>query len=426
MKYKDRIHAKRKYKQVLLATVTTFTLGVSALGGAASTFAAENTKEVQKQSQNESTVKNKVQLTEEKKIGKIDLSKIKGDLDNQKKIFEENENNLFIGAAGLGINKDNILSLEHEAFINKEVAKKIAANMKATQPESISKIEELRKTLSKDDNIGKVENIEDVIKELIIGWNKFTDRPLVKAIQFAAAKKFDLPYADLAKWKGEMGEYESQLDTIGIILEEIKNETQRFLKSKGIKELTLFRGVKSSTKMNENGVEVQQSTALSSYSFSKEDADDYATTSDPNIHPYVLVKNIPIDRILSLGVTGFGLMEHHEVVVLGGMYPQDEFLVLPGETGSPSNLFVKFIAKQLHKRDFDLIRDRMGVEGAEAEKQLEEHSEAIANQLDKMIKENPDIQNDNVMREQLYKFLIGEPLKLEEDIAHKIVNGLFS
>ncbi|PGS78313.1 hypothetical protein COC69_15840, partial [Bacillus cereus] len=165
MKYKDRIRAKHNYKQALLATVTTFTLGVSALGGAASTFAAENTKEVQKQSQSESTVKNKVQLTEEKKIGKIDLSKIKGDLDNQKKIFEENENNLFIGAEGLGINKDNILSLEHEAFINKEVAKKIAANLKATQPKSISKIEELRKTLSKDANIGKVENVEDVIKE---------------------------------------------------------------------------------------------------------------------------------------------------------------------------------------------------------------------------------------------------------------------
>ncbi|HDR6245753.1 TPA: hypothetical protein QCU24_003515 [Bacillus cereus] len=41
MKYKDRKSAKRKYKQALLATVATMTLGVSALGGTAHAFAAE-------------------------------------------------------------------------------------------------------------------------------------------------------------------------------------------------------------------------------------------------------------------------------------------------------------------------------------------------------------------------------------------------
>ncbi|EOO24463.1 hypothetical protein IIU_06725 [Bacillus cereus VD133] len=419
MKYKDRIRVKRNYKQALLATVTTFTLGVSALGGAASAFAAENTKEVQKQSQSGFTIKNKSQLTEENNVGKINLSKIKEDLANQKKVFEENKNNLFIGA-GLGIDDNNITSLEHAAIIQKEVAKKIATNIIATQPESIPKIEELRKTMSKDSKIGKVENIEDVIKELIIGWNKFTDRPLIKTIQLAAAKKFNLPYADMAKWKGDIGEYELHIDTIGIILEEMKNETQNFLKSKGIKELTVFRGVKSPTKMNENGVEVQQSSALSSFSFSEEDASSYATSSDPEKHPYLLVKNIPVDRILSLGVTGFGLMEHSEVVVLGGMYPQDEFFVLPGETGSDLKLLLEQEVKMLHKGDLDLIRELIN---DEAGKQLKEHSETIANQLDKIIKETPDLKPDNV-RDKLYKLLIGEPLKLGDAIAHEIANGL--
>ncbi|HDR4897747.1 TPA: RICIN domain-containing protein [Bacillus cereus] len=41
MKYKDRKDAKRKYKQALLTTVATMTLGVSTLGPAASAFAAE-------------------------------------------------------------------------------------------------------------------------------------------------------------------------------------------------------------------------------------------------------------------------------------------------------------------------------------------------------------------------------------------------
>lgn len=46
MKYKDRIQAKRKYKQAILATVTTLTLAVPALAGPASAFAAEKTQPV--------------------------------------------------------------------------------------------------------------------------------------------------------------------------------------------------------------------------------------------------------------------------------------------------------------------------------------------------------------------------------------------
>lgn len=42
MKYKDRKHAKCKYKPALLATVATMTLGVSTFGSTASVFAAEN------------------------------------------------------------------------------------------------------------------------------------------------------------------------------------------------------------------------------------------------------------------------------------------------------------------------------------------------------------------------------------------------
>ncbi|WP_144489455.1 insecticidal delta-endotoxin Cry8Ea1 family protein [Bacillus thuringiensis] len=49
MKYNDRKDAKRKYKQALLATVTTMTLGVSTLGSTASTFAEEKKTEVQPQ-----------------------------------------------------------------------------------------------------------------------------------------------------------------------------------------------------------------------------------------------------------------------------------------------------------------------------------------------------------------------------------------
>jgi len=402
------------YKQVLLASCTTFTLGVGVWGGTAS--AATNTQEVKLQY--ELTLKNNDSFLKKKSVGKIDLPKIQTDLANHKQLFEENKQNLFIGA-GLGITNDNTTSLEHEAIINQEVAQRIAGNMKITHPECIDKIEELRKTLSKDEQIGRVDNMEDVIRELIIHWNRFTDRPLIKAIQLAAKKQFHLPYANTDRWKEDkLGEYESHIDTIGIILEEIKNETQHFLKNRGIKELTLFRGVKSPTKMNGNGVDVQSFAALSSFSFSKGSAEDYAVSSDPTIHPYLLVKNIPVDRILSLGVTGFGLMEHYEVVVLGGMYSQDECFVLPGKTGSQFELFLGYIVKTLQNKDFEIIKQMLSVE---AEKQLEEHAEEIANQIDKIIKETPDLTVENV-RDQLYKFLIGAPLQLEHGIAQEIID----
>ncbi|HDR6248018.1 TPA: hypothetical protein QCU24_005923 [Bacillus cereus] len=47
MKYKDRMPAKRKYKQALLATVATMAIGVSTLGSTTSAFAAENTANAQ-------------------------------------------------------------------------------------------------------------------------------------------------------------------------------------------------------------------------------------------------------------------------------------------------------------------------------------------------------------------------------------------
>ncbi|WP_144489824.1 insecticidal delta-endotoxin Cry8Ea1 family protein [Bacillus thuringiensis] len=49
MKYKDRKHAKHKYKQALLATVATMTFGVSTLGSTDSAFAEEKDKNATQQ-----------------------------------------------------------------------------------------------------------------------------------------------------------------------------------------------------------------------------------------------------------------------------------------------------------------------------------------------------------------------------------------
>ncbi|WP_410993506.1 anthrax toxin-like adenylyl cyclase domain-containing protein [Bacillus cereus] len=50
MKYKNQTNAKYKYRQVLLATVSTMTLGIGTLGSSSFAFAAENSAETQKES----------------------------------------------------------------------------------------------------------------------------------------------------------------------------------------------------------------------------------------------------------------------------------------------------------------------------------------------------------------------------------------
>ncbi|MGU3439920.1 hypothetical protein ACLBXI_07475 [Bacillus cereus] len=80
MKYKNRLNAKRKYKQALLATVTTMTLGTSALGGATSAFAAETTTSASTKSTDASTP-----YTNEKHMGWGDF---------QKWVLDENSSNI--------------------------------------------------------------------------------------------------------------------------------------------------------------------------------------------------------------------------------------------------------------------------------------------------------------------------------------------
>ena len=59
MKYKDRKDAKSKYKQALLATVATMSLGVNTFGGTASVFAAENATESGTQAENKKSLEDK-------------------------------------------------------------------------------------------------------------------------------------------------------------------------------------------------------------------------------------------------------------------------------------------------------------------------------------------------------------------------------
>ncbi|RBP25772.1 MULTISPECIES: insecticidal delta-endotoxin Cry8Ea1 family protein [Bacillus] len=82
MKYKDRKDAKRKYKQAILTTVATMTLGVSTLGPTASAFAAEGDNisvinHVETKTENSKLLENKwmnkfnAEMTNLKSVGKF-------------------------------------------------------------------------------------------------------------------------------------------------------------------------------------------------------------------------------------------------------------------------------------------------------------------------------------------------------------------
>lgn len=64
-----------------------------------------------------------------------------------------------------------------------------------------------------------------------------------------------------------------------------------------------------------------------------------------NLYPYILIQNIPIDRVLSFMGTGIGTGYEYEFVVLGGMYPKDTFFILQG-TRIGTKLLIQGIAKQ--------------------------------------------------------------------------------
>ncbi|MBJ8113127.1 hypothetical protein JDS99_26510 [Bacillus cereus group sp. N6] len=173
----------------------------------------------------------------------------------------------------------------------------------------------------------------------------------MKAMQLAAVKKFDLPYADLKRWgKDKLDNYESYIDVIGVILEEMKNETYKFLASKGIKELPVFRGIKLPEKINtdKNNIGSHQLAPLSSFTISKKIADSFSVPHQLGLYPYVLIEYVPINQILSLGPTGLGTFFLYEAVVIGGNNPDNKFFILPEKLSSDEKKKEKQLKKKVN------------------------------------------------------------------------------
>lgn len=127
--------------------------------------------------------------------------------------------------------------------------------------------------MRKDEGLDKLDvhvnkDLSSVVDAIIYYWN--LSKPpktsyLNNALKQAAIKKFHLHYTSTKSLEeADLGKYRLHIDTIGMILEEMRSETYKFLKNKGLKEITLFRGMKSPVKMTEHDVDVTKLAALSS------------------------------------------------------------------------------------------------------------------------------------------------------------------
>lgn len=102
------------------------------------------------------------------------------------------------------------------------------------------------------------------------------------------------------------------------------DETQSYLKEKGITELVVYRGQHGVKSKLENGAKIDlDMQPMSSFTMNPNIAKRFAnSSSSPNpkiqVHPSIIATVVPASRILSMPNTGYGCSEEAEVVVVGG------------------------------------------------------------------------------------------------------------
>lgn len=115
-----------------------------------------------------------------------------------------------------------------------------------------------------------------------------------------------------------------QSDVYRAVLRSQYNATQQFFKEQGIKEVTLYRGVRDyapnrGDTVTEKGVQVQL-RPLSSFATDPKIAKNFATLENSSA---VFRLVVPVEKILSMPGTGFGCFNETETVLLGGIQQLD-------------------------------------------------------------------------------------------------------
>lgn len=161
---------------------------------------------------------------------------------------------------------------------------------------------------------------------LVSGWaHTSTTSAVAVGVQMAVRDVFKIKRAHTVKLKNLLKENPSWAETaekvrkhpaIHAVLRAHHEETQAYFKSKGIKEVTLVRGYKSSSKIKPGEDQDVPLQPASSFSMSKSTADGFSGGGKTK---RLLTVTVPANRVLSMCTTGFGCMHEQELVILGGV-----------------------------------------------------------------------------------------------------------
>lgn len=168
--------------------------------------------------------------------------------------------------------------------------------------------------------------LEDWVAELIHTWavTSADDRPMALALQLAAEDEFGLrpwkPFRKRRHWREAEQIYSKWAPALRAFLRAQYEQTQEWLRARGIKKVWLWRGMsleKSAPaqyrKLHGFGQPTLKLQPLSSFSVEFEIARLFA--GSPGI---IVAAEVPAERILSTARTGFGCLNEGELVVLSG------------------------------------------------------------------------------------------------------------
>lgn len=148
-------------------------------------------------------------------------------------------------------------------------------------------------------------------------------KPINIGMQRAAARVFDLPpdTLDVVPTPDEDRGRLPDTEWADAYTRAEYAATQQWLKDHGITGyVTLYRGVLGQHTRLNAGTQTVTMRPVTSWSLDDEQARNftaYARQGHPD-HPAILVARIPVERILSLPLTGRGALQEREVVVIGG------------------------------------------------------------------------------------------------------------
>jgi len=170
---------------------------------------------------------------------------------------------------------------------------------------------------SNDNDMRSLAIQQDAAKEFGIPISAFTQ----EKINIMNVQKRNLAIKDPTTGKVTYPEKLTPLmdsSTQRTLLRAMYNRTQAELKSRGVTEVRTFRGVGSAEPVKiKVGKSVSFDTnTLSSWSLSEKTAQQFSKGRTKN--GIVISSIIPVNRILSLPMSGFGCLREDELVILGG------------------------------------------------------------------------------------------------------------